>query len=143
MEQNNFNYQDNAYQESYQNMDYSAQQPVYTQTTESRPRIIPEVEECVNAAFGKALASAILGFGVGLPIISIIAIILGNSALNKVKEVNELAAYYGVSAGGKAVAAKVLSKVGKISGIALTVFWAVYIAWLVVYFFFIIGISMM
>lgn len=126
MEQNNFNYQD-----SYSNMDYSTQQP-YTQTTESRPQVIPELEECVNAAFVKALVAAILGFGVGLPILPII---FGNNALNKVKEANELAAYYGVSAGGKAVAAKILGLVGKINGIIATVVWAVYIAIFSVYLF--------
>lgn len=143
MEQNNFNYQNNTYQESYSNMDYSAQQSAYTQTTEPSPKVIPEIEECVNAAFGKALASAILGFFVGLPIGTIVGIFLGNSALKKVKEANEMAAYYGVSAGGKAIAAKVLGMVGKISGIAMTVFWAGYFVFICVYIFFIIGISMM
>ena len=143
MEQNNFNYQDNAYQEAYSNMDYSAQQPVYTQTTESRPKVIPEVEECVNAAFGKALASAILGAIVAMPICTIIAIFLGNSALESVKKANEMAAYYGVSAGGKAIATKVLGMVGKISGIAMTVFWAGYFVFIFAYVFFIICISMM
>ena len=128
-------------------MDYSAQQPVYTQTTESRPRIIPEVEECVDAAFGKALASAILGAIVAMPICTIIAIFLGNSALESVKKANEMAAYYGVSAGGKAIATKVLGMVGKISGIAMTVYWAVCFVLISVYFFvylfIFLGITMM
>lgn len=83
----------------------------------------PAVTASADAAFGKSLAAAIM---CSFPITSIIAIILGSAGLSLVEETNRLAAQYGVSAGGKNVAAKVLGMIGKIAGIVMTVFWGLY-----------------
>ena len=97
-----------------------AAQPTYTTPA---PQNVPEIEACAGSAFGKALASVIISW---LPIGSIIAIILSSGALKLVKRANELAAHYGISAGGKAIAAKILGIVGKVSSIVVTVIYALY-----------------
>lgn len=97
-----------------------AAQPTYTAPA---PQAVSEIESCANSAFGKALASVIIA---SLPIGSLIAIFLSSGALRLVKRANELAAYCGVSAGGKAVAAKIMGIIGKISSIVMTVFYVLY-----------------
>lgn len=82
-----------------------------------------ELEDLVGSAFGKSLASVIIA---GFPISSIIAIILSCSGQSKLKAAQELAARMGVSAGGKAVAAKVLGIIGKIAGIVCTAIYGLY-----------------
>ena len=83
----------------------------------------PEVDEKVDSAFFKALASTILAF---FPITSVVAIFLGLSVSKKLKEANELAENYGVGLGGKAKAAKILSIIGSIAGGVFTVYYAFY-----------------
>lgn len=113
----------NGEREPLPTLDFSAQPPVFTQTAEPRSENNPEVDACAGSAFGKSLAAAIMAW---FPICSIIAIILGSGGLKMVKRANELAAHYGVSAGGKNVAAKILGMVGKIAGIVMTVIYSIY-----------------
>ena len=123
--QNNFSQPNTtaAGREPLPTLNFSAQPPVFTQTAESHSGSNPEVDACAGSAFGKSLAAAIMAW---FPICSIIAIILGSGGLKMVKRANELAAHYGVSAGGKTVAAKVLGMVGKIAGIVMTVIYSIY-----------------
>ena len=79
--------------------------------------------ECADAAFGKTLASVIMAWW---PVTSIIAIILGAIGLKNVNKAEEIATNYGVSAGGKKVAAKIMGKIGLIGGIVMTAFWVTY-----------------
>lgn len=142
MDQNNFNYQfnennnqtnqqqntyyqpptpDNYGQPQY-SYDYS-QQAAYGQYPENSANDA-RIAELAGAAFGRALASVIIP---GLPISSIISIVLGSKALKLTHQADELAAACGKRAGGKNIAAKILGKIGKIAGISFTVFWGVYI----------------
>ena len=82
----------------------------------------PEVEACVNAAFGKSLAATIMAF---FPICSIIAIVFGCKGLRLVNEAIEKANRLGVQPSGKNVAAKVLGMIGKIAGIVYTVLYGI------------------
>ncbi len=104
--------------------------PTYTQPPVVVPSVDQMVAEMSNSAFNKALASAIMS---NFPIASIIAIVQGNQALNQVKRIKELAEPYGIFAGGKYIAARVLALVGKFSGIAMTIFWALYLFWIIIY----------
>lgn len=103
--------------------------PVNTQTP-----VVPSVDQMVaemsNSAFNKALASAIMS---NFPITSIIAIVMGSQALGQVKRIKELAEPYGIFAGGKYIAARVLALIGKFSGIFMTVFWALYFFLIIIY----------
>ena len=83
----------------------------------------PDVEDCVNSAFGKALASVIMAW---FPITCIISIFLSSGALKLVAQANQLAANYGIGAPGKNIAAKVLGTIGKISSIIMTVIYGLY-----------------
>ena len=83
-----------------------------------------QVEGLVKSAFSKGLASVIMA---EMPVASIIAIFMGNKALKLADSANALAAQYGISAGGKCVAAKVLGEIGKIVGIVMTILWPFYI----------------
>ncbi len=93
--------------------------PVYPPVTVTDPA----VEACVDSAFGKSLASAIM---CGFPVASIIAIFFGSAGLNLVEQAKMLAAQRGVRPSGKCVAATVLGKIGKIAGIVMTAFWGFY-----------------
>lgn len=105
--------------------------PAYTPTyTDTRPKSNPQVEACVDSAFSKSLAATIMAW---FPFCSIVGIILGCVGSTLVKKANDLAAIYGISAGGKNVAAKVLAMVGKIAGIAMTAFWAFYLLYFVLW----------
>ena len=79
--------------------------------------------ECADSSFGNTLASVIMAWW---PVTSIIAIILGSIGLKSVNRAEELEANYGVSAGGKKVAAKIMGKIGPIGGIVMTAFWFIY-----------------
>ncbi|MBR5517846.1 MAG: hypothetical protein IKV86_02335 [Clostridia bacterium] len=83
----------------------------------------PQVDALVEGAFGKGLAATII---CGFPIASIIALVLGNTAVNMVEQARQMAAQRGVNISGKNIAAQILGKIGKIAGIAMTIFWAVY-----------------
>ena len=113
MYDNNFNNQN--YQPPY---GYN-QPPVYGYN----PVPNADIAACVDSAFGKGLAAAILA---EFPIGSIIAIALGSSAAELSEKANMMAASRGTSAGGKNVAARVLGLVGKFAGIGFTIFWAFY-----------------
>ncbi|MBE6923611.1 MAG: hypothetical protein E7466_00015 [Ruminococcaceae bacterium] len=102
---------------------YYPQPMGYPQTMQPAPMNHPEVDAVVDSAFGKCLAATIM---CSFPITSIISIVLGSSGLKQVDQANQMAAYYGATAGGKCVAAKVLGKIGKIAGIAMTCFWGLY-----------------
>jgi len=83
----------------------------------------PEVDACVETAFSKALAATIM---CSFPVASIIAIAFGNTALNLVERAKAMATHRGVRLSGKNIAATVLGKIGKITGIVMTIFWGVY-----------------
>ena len=108
--------------------DFSVQQPAFVQDADPSSDCQREIDSLSGPAFGQALASVILAW---YPIGSLIALILGSSALKKVRRANELAERYGVSAGGKIIAAKIMGKIGKISGIVLTIFYSLYILLLI------------
>lgn len=118
MNQNDFN--NNQPFNSTDPSGYSAYNTPYQQT----PARNPQIDSYVDSAFSKGLAATIMAW---FPITSIIAIIMGGKALTAEQTAQTLAASSGTSAGGKCVAAKILGKIGKIGGIAMTVFWAVYI----------------
>ena len=80
-------------------------------------------KDCADSAFGKTLASVIMAWW---PVTSVIAIILGALGLKNVNKADEIASNYGVSAGGKRLAAKIMGKIGLIGGIAMTAFWFIY-----------------
>ena len=91
----------------------------------------PEVEELckktneeVEDNFGKALAATICA---SFPVASIVAIVLGNKALCGWKKATALAAEHGFKLTGKNIAVRVLGLIGKIGGIFMTVFWALYL----------------
>lgn len=129
----NFDQQNNA-REPLPVFENPAQPPVYTQPIYEQPVYqpqqanIPQLEALVNSAFGKGLASAIM---CSFPVASIIAIVMGSQAQNLALEAEAMAAHYGISAGGKKTAAKILGKVGKIAGIAYTAFWAFYLLYFI------------
>lgn len=115
-------------------MEQNNYQPPVENTVPVAPVVVPSVDQMVaemsNSAFNKALASAIMS---NFPIASIIAIVQGNQALNQVKRIKELAEPYGIFAGGKYIAARVLALIGKFSGIAMTIFWALYLFLIIIY----------
>lgn len=84
----------------------------------------PTVNAYVDSAFSKALAATIMA---EFPIASIIAISFGSTALDIADRAKMLAQQRGVKPSGKVVAATILGKIGKIVGIVMTVFWAVYL----------------
>ncbi len=103
---------------------YGSQQPTtYAQTSQNTTVTPPDLASCVDSAFGKSLAATIMAW---FPICSILSIIFGSMGLKLVKKAEQMAAYYGVSAGGKKIAAKILGKIGKISGIVMTAFYGFY-----------------
>ncbi len=81
----------------------------------------------IEETFGKALASAICA---SFPVASIVAIVLGNNALKKWKEATALSQQYRFKLTGKSIPTRVLGLVGKIAGIAMTVFWGAYLSFL-------------
>ncbi len=86
-----------------------------------RPEDVPGLPNLVESAFSTGLAATIMA---QFPVASIIAIFKGRQAGKLVTDAENLAAQYGTKAGGKKIAAKVLSKVGFISGIYYTALWA-------------------
>ena len=113
---------------------YQSPAEQYAPVNVQAPVVVPSVDQMVaemsKQAFNKALASAIMS---NFPIASIIAIVQGNQALNQVKRIKELAEPYGIFAGGKYIAARVLALIGKFSGIAMTIFWALYLFLIIIY----------
>ena len=108
MEQNNYEQYTagNEQREPLPTMDYPGYTPVVEQP---RPQNYSQVTESANSAFGKGLAATIMA---EFPVASLIAIFMGAAGLKKVKQTNEMAAYYGIKAPGKNIAAKVLSMIG-------------------------------
>lgn len=102
--------------------------PAFTQPVDNKPARYPDLEVCVDSAFGKGLAATILA---SFPFTSLISIFLGAAGQSRVNRAKKLAAQYGVSAGGKNTAANVLSKIGLIYGIVMTAFWLFYIFYVV------------
>lgn len=89
---------------------------------------VPQLKVLAEEAFSNGLAAVIMA---EFPVASIFAIIKGCKAQKLAKEAENMAAGYGISAGGKNVAAKIMGIVGKISGIvntALYAFLALYFA---------------
>lgn len=93
--------------------------------TQQNSAAAAENNSMVNSAFGKGLAATILAW---FPITSIIAIFLGGSATKLVAKLRDHATANGIKPGGKNIAAKILGMVGKIGGIAMTIFWVIYFA---------------
>ena len=83
----------------------------------------PQADALVEGAFTKGLAATIM---CGFPVASIIAIIFGSTALGMVEQARQIAAQRNVKISGKNIAANILGKIGKIAGIAMTIFWGVY-----------------
>ncbi len=111
----------------YNDQSYNPQ-PVSPYPAQPRPEDIPGLQQLVNSAFGKALASVIMA---ELPIASIIAIFMGSSANKLVAKAENLAAQYGTKAGGKKIAAKIMGKIGFFMGIGMTIFWGIYILYFI------------
>ncbi len=84
----------------------------------------PALDAMVDDAFGKSLAAAIMA---EFPVASIIAISFGINSLDMLEQARVLAAQRGAKLSGKAIATKILGMIGKIAGIAMTVFWAIYL----------------
>ena len=84
----------------------------------------PQADALVEGAFSKGLAATIM---CSFPIASIIAIIFGNTALSMVAQARYIASQRNVKISGKNIAANILGKIGKIAGIAMTIFWGVYV----------------
>ena len=82
-----------------------------------------KVQELVDSAFGKGLASTIMAW---FPIASIIAIFIAAASKRASKEAVRLATALGIEVGGKNIAAKILNTIGLISGIVMTCFWGLY-----------------
>lgn len=122
MDQNNFNNQN----ETVVVTDYTVK------TESAQPVRDPMIDSYAETAFNKGLAAAIMS---EFPVASIIAIFMGAKGEAAAKDAEELAKSCGVSAGGKCIAGKVLSKVGKIVGIVMTAFWGAYFS-----IFFIVGL---
>lgn len=93
-----------------------------------------EMKQLVDNAFGKSLSSVIMA---QFPIASIIAIFYGKKASKMVTKIDELAAKTGENAGGKRIAAKIMSLIGFISGIYYTAFYALFGTIYLLYFLFI------
>lgn len=89
-----------------------------------------KLQELVNSAFTKGLVAAIL---MEVPFASIVSIFLGIAAGKTVKKADELASRLGTKAGGKRLAAKILSKVGLFGGIAMSVFWVCYMLYIIIF----------
>ena len=125
MDQNN-NYTNQATETREPLPTFGAQPPVvqYQQIPNPyAPQAQAEVENAADSAFGKGLASVIMS---SFPITSIIAIFLGAGGLSGAKRTNAIAAHYGIEAGGKNIAARILSTIGLISSIVMTSFWGLY-----------------
>ena len=113
------------------------------------PTIRSKIDRMAGAAFGKALTAVILivcslfavyfvvfgGIAINMDdqliyalmytflllllMCSIVSVVLGCVALRQAKKADELAVAYGMRAGGKNIAAKVLGQIGKIIGIGI------------------------
>ena len=133
-------YQQPAYQQpTYQQPVYQQpvyQQPAYQQPMYQQPAVQretpPEIAKKADSAFTKALIATII---CELPIGSIIAIFLSIASRIPLREAQRLAELHGVSAGGKAVAAKILGIISLILSIVSTVIYALYSIYIVLYIF--------
>lgn len=106
-------------------------------TNEAPPETAVSLEKEADEAFSKSLAAAIMA---QFPIASIIAIIFAVKGRNLVNALFNKAEALGVSAGGKGIAAKILSIAGLISSIVNT---ALYALLGVIFFIYIIAIAFM
>ena len=124
---NNYNYSNaNMYREPLPQQNYYAQSPVYTPTEYPRtPAPESEVERYASAALGKGIASMILSCFSLFFVPAILAIVFGARAQSHSRTANRLARECGVSAGGKAIAGKILGIIGMISGIANVVIYPI------------------
>ncbi len=95
------------------NVQQAVEQPVYT---EAQPVNTPEQEGLAKSALILSIVGLVLA-ELGLP-----GIIVSAIAKGKVKKATEAGAI-----GGKLKAARILSKIGLILSIVMTVFWVVYI----------------
>ena len=90
-----------------------------------------QLQQLVDQAFSKALASAIMS---EFPVASIISIFMSKQASKLVTKIDTISNRTGKNPGCKRIAAKVLSKVGFIAGIINTIGWAIVGLYLVAYF---------
>ena len=131
MEHNEFNTQYGAdNREPLPTMNFSEQPPVFAQASYVDPAQQAEVDEVVSGAFSKGLASVIMAW---FPVASILAIVFGIISKRRVNQADALSAKYGISAGGRNIAAKVMSIIGIIAGSVMTGFWAFYGVFIVLY----------
>ena len=63
---------------------------------------------------------------------SIFAIAAGAKAEKLAAQAQEMGARYGIGGGGKAMAGKIMGKIGKIMGIVMTAFWGFYLLYFLV-----------
>lgn len=126
------NQQQYGYQQQYSQQQYGYQYPVqvpaYRQSSPSAESVVASYAE---QAFSKGLAAAIM---CQFPIASFVAIGFGHKAVKLADQAKTMAQTYGISAGGKANAAKILGMVGKIAGIVYSVSWGIGILYYVIYF---------
>lgn len=90
-----------------------------------------DLQQKIDSVFGKALAATIMA---EFPIASIIALIFGKNALTEILSLIEECAARGIRYPGKLRAAKILATIGKFAGLGFTIFWAAYLAFIVLYF---------
>ena len=81
------------------------------------------IKQLADSAFGKGLASVIMS---GFPIVSIFAIFMAIAGKKASNEADALAKTMNVSAGGKNIAARILSIIGLVESIVCTCIYAFY-----------------
>lgn len=136
--ENNYE-QNNPQREPLPNYGYVPQAPVMEQNYQQNRAAEAYVKPIVDSAFAKSLAATIMS---QFPVVSIVAIFMGSSGLELVRQAEQMAAQYGISAGGKCTAAKVLGKVGKFAGIGYTIFWVLYFGLFFLYLLFAVMMGM-
>jgi len=122
MEQYNNN---NYYQQPYQ-------QPVYQQPYQTVPNMpvqeIPEITECADRAFSRALAAFILTFVPFLSwtfIFSLIELSLVKKSKRAIARAQQLCDFYGTQMPGKIKAAKAFGIIAKVIAIIVLVPWCI------------------
>ena len=100
---------------------YNEQEVVVTEVVNERAAF--EVKQLADSAFGNCLASVIIP---AIPVGSLISLILGAKGLKLANKATEIAVANKMFAGGKNIAAKILGKIGLITGIVMTAFWTFY-----------------
>ncbi len=115
-------YNPNPYQAPSYNYNYDNN---YAQQTAPAS---PEVNELASSSLTRGIVALILA---EIPIVSIVAIILGFSAKGKGQKAQNLAKQLYCKCPAKAIVGRILGIVGGIYGIFMTVFWPIYIIYMI------------